>query len=79
MSGPLLGHLEAGAVAAAFGVTASIVSGGVLCVVGVLACGVWLPRFVRYDARQFRLLASQRDDGIDVRGAAGGKPAAERG
>jgi len=21
--------------------------------VGVLVCGVWLPRFVRYDARQF--------------------------
>jgi MFS family permease len=79
MSGPLLGHLEAGAVAAAFGVTASIVSGGVLCVVGVLACGVWLPRFVRYDARQFRLLASERDDGIDVGRAAGGNPAAERG
>ena len=58
MSGPLLGHLEAGAVAAAFGVTASVVSGGVLCVVGVLACGVWLPRFVRYDAQRFKRLAS---------------------
>jgi MFS family permease len=55
MSGPLLGHLEAGAVAAAFSVTASVVSGGALCVVGVLACAVWLPRFVRYDVRRFRL------------------------
>jgi MFS family permease len=54
MSGPLLGHVEAGAVAAAFGVTASVVSGGVLCVLGVLACGVWLPRFVGYDARRFK-------------------------
>jgi MFS family permease len=53
MSGPLLGHVEAGVVAAAFGVRASVVSGGVLCVIGVLACGVWLPRFVRYDARAF--------------------------
>lgn len=53
MSGPLLGHLEAGAVAAVFGVTASVISGGVLCVVGVLACGVYLPRFVGYDARRF--------------------------
>jgi len=51
-SGPLLGHLEAGLVAAMFGVRASVISGGVLCVVGVLACGLWLPRFVRYDARQ---------------------------
>jgi MFS family permease len=50
-SGPLLGHVEAGAVAAAFGVTSSIISGGVLCVVAVLASGWWLPRFVRYDAR----------------------------
>ena len=51
-SGPLLGHVEAGAVAAAFGVRASVISGGVLCVVAVLASGLWLPRFVRYDARQ---------------------------
>ena len=49
-SGPLLGHVEAGAVAAGFGVTASVISGGVLCVVGVLARGLWLPKFVRYDA-----------------------------
>jgi MFS family permease len=51
MSGPLLGHAEAGAAAAAFGVTASVVSGGALCVVGVVACGMLLPRFLRYDAR----------------------------
>jgi len=50
-SGPLLGHVEAGAVAAAFGVRASVVSGGILCVVAVIACGFWLPHFVRYDAR----------------------------
>jgi MFS family permease len=79
MSGPLLGHLEAGAVAAAFGVAASVVSGGVLCVAGVLACGMWLPRFVGYDARQFRLLASERDDRIDLGRAAGGNPATEGG
>ena len=51
MSGPLLGHVEAGAVAAALGVRASVISGGVLCVIGVLACGLWLPGFVRYNAR----------------------------
>jgi hypothetical protein len=51
MSGPLLGHVEAGAVAAAFGVRASVVSGGVLCVVGVLLCGWLLPRFIGYDRR----------------------------
>jgi MFS family permease len=51
-SGPLLGHFEAGAVAAAFGVAASVVCGGVLCVIGVIGCGLALPRFVAYDARQ---------------------------
>jgi len=51
MSGPLLGHAEAGAVAALAGVQVSIVSGGLLCVVGVVACGLALPRFRRYDAR----------------------------
>jgi MFS family permease len=50
-SGPLLGHVEAGAVAAAFGVQASVVSGGVLCIVGVLACAGLLPRFMSYDDR----------------------------
>jgi MFS family permease len=53
MSGPLLGHTEAGAVAALFGVRASVISGGVLCIVGVLVCGTLLPRFLRYDARKF--------------------------
>ena len=51
MSGPLLGHAEAGAVAALAGVQASIVSGGLLCIVGVIACALALPRFRGYDAR----------------------------
>jgi MFS family permease len=54
MSGPLLGHAEAGAAAALFGVRASVVSGGALCVVGVLVCGIALPRFLRYDSRQLQ-------------------------
>ena len=57
MSGPLLGHVEAGAVAAAAGLHASIISGGVFCVAGVLVCGWLLPRFRQYDARTF--VASQ--------------------
>jgi MFS family permease len=57
MSGPLLGHTEAGMVAAAFGVQASVVSGGALCVLGVLLCGALLPRFVGYDARAWRAAA----------------------
>jgi MFS family permease len=56
-SGPLLGHVEAGLVAAAFSVRTSVVSGGVLCVIGVLLCGAILPRFVGYDARAWRAQA----------------------
>jgi hypothetical protein len=35
------------------GVRGSVVSGGALCVVGVLLCGALLPRFVAHDARRF--------------------------
>lgn len=48
LSGPRLGDMEAGLVAAAFGVTAAVVSGGVLCIVGVAACSYYLPKFWRY-------------------------------
>lgn len=48
LSGPKLGDTEAGLVAAAFGITTSIVSGGILCVIGVGFCCYFLPRFWRY-------------------------------
>jgi MFS family permease len=54
MSGPKLGDTEAGIVAAAFGVTASIVSGGALCVIGVAACCYFLPRFWKYQRQSYR-------------------------
>jgi MFS family permease len=50
-TGPLLGNLEAGVVAAVAGVRASIVSGGVLCIAGVGLAALALPAFRRYDAR----------------------------
>jgi MFS family permease len=58
MSGPMLGHVEAGLAASAFGVRASIVSGGVLCVLGVVVCAVLLPRFISYDADEFKALST---------------------
>jgi MFS family permease len=48
LSGPKLGDTEAGLVAAAFGITASVVSGGILCVVSVGICCFVLPKFWRY-------------------------------
>lgn len=50
LSGPRLGDTEAGLVASLFGVTASVISGGVLCVVGVAACCFYLPKFWKYKA-----------------------------
>ncbi len=48
MSGPKLGDTEAGLVAAAFGITVSVVSGGVLCIIGVAICCYYLPKFWQY-------------------------------
>ncbi|MBS0350534.1 MAG: MFS transporter [Proteobacteria bacterium] len=48
LSGPKLGDTEAGIIAALFGVITSIVSGGVLCIVGVAVCCYYLPRFWNY-------------------------------
>jgi len=50
-SGPLLGDVESGGVAAVFGVGASVVSGGLLCVLGVAVLALALPRFRDYDGR----------------------------
>ena len=49
-SGPLLGNVEAGVVAAIAGVRTSIVAGGVLCIVGVGVAAALLPAFRRYEA-----------------------------
>jgi MFS family permease len=51
-SGPLLGNAEAGAAASLVGLRASVVSGGVLCMVAVGATAAALPAFWAYDARR---------------------------
>ena len=50
-SGPLLGNVESGVAASLVGVRASVVSGGILCVLGVVATAALLPLFRAYDAR----------------------------
>ncbi len=49
--GPLGGQARAGIVADLTSVRTSIISGGVLCVLGVGATALWLRDFWRYDAR----------------------------
>jgi MFS family permease len=50
MTGPLLGNARAGAVASLTSDTFSIVSGGVLCALGVVLCIPLLPAFWRYES-----------------------------
>jgi MFS family permease len=50
LSGPLLGNARAGWVASISSNTISIVSGGVICFVGVLLCIPFLPAFWNYHA-----------------------------
>jgi MFS family permease len=47
-SGPKLGDAEAGIVATLFSLRASIVSGGILCVVGTAIISALLPQFIAY-------------------------------
>jgi hypothetical protein len=49
--GPRLGDAEAGAVAALAGVRASVVSGGLACVVGAVLLGRLMPGFTNYEAK----------------------------
>ena len=49
--GPLGGQVRSGLVADRWSVRASITSGGVLCVIGVVATAAWLRDFWSYDAR----------------------------
>jgi MFS family permease len=51
-TGPLLGNAESGVVASLFSLRTSIVSGGILCVVGTGLLAFLLPAFVRYDGRE---------------------------
>ncbi len=52
LTGPYLGNAEAGLVASAFGLRASVVSGGVLCVIGCGVLALLLPKFISYDGRE---------------------------
>jgi len=51
--GPTLGNFEAGVVASLTSIRFSIISGGVLCVAGCMACALALPAFRTYDARRY--------------------------
>lgn len=62
-SGPTLGNLESGAVASLFNVRVSVVSGGILCVLGTVCMAALLPAFWRYDGRGRAIAANEASDG----------------
>ena len=65
-TGPCLGNAEAGLVARLYGVRTSIVSGGLLCVVGSLVLAIFLPKFIAYDSRE-GLRRRQLDEALFAR------------
>ncbi|GLZ78859.1 MFS transporter [Actinorhabdospora filicis] len=50
--GPRLGDIRTGATAAWWGTGASLVSGGLVCLAGIIALALAVPSFARYDARK---------------------------
>ncbi|WP_279579956.1 hypothetical protein [Fodinicola feengrottensis] len=59
--GPLGGEARAGMMADLTGVRSAILSGGVLCCVGVGVTALWLRDFWRYDSRTDEHAIAQRE------------------
>lgn len=51
LSGPKLGDTRAGLVAASLGISTALVSGGILCIIGVSICCFALPKFWYYQSK----------------------------
>jgi MFS family permease len=73
-TGPLLGNLEAGTVAAAFGVRVSVVSGGLLSLVGVGVVALLMPVFRTYDAARWSTENQPGDAPVRSAGKGTGPP-----
>ncbi len=52
LTGPMLGSAEAGIVAHFFSLKISIISGGILTIVGSIVLAILLPKFIAYDGRE---------------------------
>ncbi len=52
LTGPMLGNAEAGIVAHFFSVKTSIISGGILTILGTIVLAILLPKFIAYDGRE---------------------------
>jgi len=61
LTGPMLGNAESGIVASLFSIRTSVVSGGILCVLGTGLLMLALPGFRSYDGRA-GLLRKQEEE-----------------
>ncbi|HEV8134586.1 MAG TPA: MFS transporter [Pyrinomonadaceae bacterium] len=61
-TGPMLGNAESGIVASIFGIRTTVVSGGILCVLGTGLLLLALPGFRTYDARAGSVRKQIEDD-----------------
>ena len=61
LSGPMLGDAESGVVAYFTDVKTSIISGGVLTVIGTIVLAILLPKFIAYDSRDGLKLKERED------------------
>jgi hypothetical protein len=52
LGGPQLGQFESGAVAALASPAVSVISGGIACVLSVVAVTAWIPEIARYHAHR---------------------------
>jgi MFS family permease len=62
-TGPMLGNAESGLVASIFSIRTSVVSGGILCVIGTGVLLLMLPAFRTYDGRA-GLEQKQREEDV---------------
>lgn len=52
LTGPMLGSAKMGIVAERWGVRTALISGGILCIVSVIATALFIPSFFTYDGRE---------------------------
>ena len=63
-TGPMLGNAESGIVASLFSVRASVVSGGILCVLGTGLLMLVMPAFRTYDGRVGLVRKQEEEDAL---------------
>ena len=65
-TGPMLGNAESGIVASLFSVRASVISGGIFCVIGTGLLMLAMPAFRNYDGRDGLVRKREEDEALKV-------------